>query len=644
VNGDQEVKKVAVVGHVDHGKSTLLGRLLLDSGRVPDDKIEHVTKICADKSLQFEPAFLFDALEEEQEQGISIDTTRVNFEFDGHKLVLIDAPGHLEFLKNMTSGVSEATVGILVVDCHQGVQSQTERHLKILSVLGIETVVVALNKIDQVDYAQEVFEEVSAKVRQTVMQLQLTCEDVVPISALLGENITTPSDKMQWYTGKPLVPRVIEVLQSGGKSNYAQQPLRMLLQDVYRFNGQRHFVGRIESGILRAGDEIFFSPSGKISTVEAIERLPQRNASEALPGDSIALRLSEQIFVERGEVISLPDNVPVVDTEFRARIAWLSKQRFSPDLDYTIKLGTNESTCKIRFFDEQEHDKWSATCENLDNGEFADVVIRLSKQMAFDRTKLGCSTERFVICTTYETVAAGTVDNRPVRAHKEMKATPNLRREGGFVQRALYEERIGHRGTVLWLTGLSGAGKSTLARAIESRLFERGCNVVVLDGDNLRMGLCADLGFSPEERSENIRRISHSAKLFLERGFIVITACISPYSRDRELAREVVGADDLQEVFVFCPMEECQRRDPKGLYSKASAGQVRAVTGVDSPYQPPQKPALRLDSSKLTVEQEVAAVLDLLAVNGVLPPQNTARDTVARSSPDAAVKSGQSAR
>lgn len=614
-----EVKKVVVVGHVDHGKSTLLGRVLLDCGKVPDDRIAHVEKICSDKGSQFEPAFLFDALEEEQEQGISIDTTRVNFEFDGRKVVLIDAPGHLEFLKNMTSGASEATVGVLVVDCHQGIRSQTERHLKILSVLGINNVLVALNKIDQVKYSQDVFEDVSAKIREIVTNLQLTCRDVVPMSALLGENIMGPSQHMPWYTGKPLLPRVLELLDNTGNADKQEQALRMVLQDVYRFTGERHFVGRILSGTIKPGDEIFFSPSGKISRVESIERLPEPNVSVAVPGDSVALRLADQVFVERGEIVSHRDNVPEVNTEFRARIAWLSRSSFSPNTDYLIKIGSNEATCKIQMFDASEEQKWTANCEDLTNGEFADVVIRLSKQMAFDRTSNGIATERFVICTTFETVAVGTVDTRPVRTKKEVKVDPNLRHEGGYVEREKYEARNGHKGAVLWLTGLSGAGKSTLAKSLESELYNRGHNVVVLDGDNLRLGLCSDLGFSPDERSENIRRIAHAAKLFLSRGFIVITACISPYERDREVAREVVGSDDLKEVFVFCPMEECKRRDPKGLYSKAAAGTVRAVTGFDSPYQPPSKPSLRLDSSKLSVEEEVGAVLDLLTETGVLP-------------------------
>ncbi len=510
---DSEVKKVVVVGHVDHGKSTLLGRVLLDCGRVPDDKIAHVTKICSEKALQFEPAFLFDALEEEQEQGISIDTTRVNFEFDGQKVVLIDAPGHLEFLKNMTSGASEASVGILVVDCHQGIRSQTERHLKILSVLGIDTVIVALNKIDQVEYSQDVFENVSAQIREIVLNLQLTCKDVVPISALLGENITSSSERMIWYTGKPLLPRVLELLEASAQIGKTEEPLRMVLQDVYRFGGERHFVGRVISGVLEKGDEIFFSPSGKISKVEAIEIFPNNDLSEALPGDSVALRLSEQIFVERGEVISHRDNVPEVNTEFRARIAWLSKQTFSTESEYLIKIGTNEASCKIRMFDSGDEKRWSANSLDADliNGEFADVVIKLSKQVAFDRSTVGIATERFVLCTTFETVAVGTVDRRPVRAQREVKVNPNLRLEGGYVERTSYEERHGHKGAVLWLTGLSGAGKSTLAKALEERIFERGHAAVVLDGDNLRLGLCSDLGFSPDERAENIRRIAHTA-------------------------------------------------------------------------------------------------------------------------------------
>lgn len=605
--------KVVVVGHVDHGKSTLLGRVMLDCGRVPDDKVEHVRKICDEKSLHFEPAFLFDALEEEQEQGISIDTTRVNFEFDGRKFVLIDAPGHLEFLKNMTSGASEADLGILVVDCHQGVRSQTERHLKILSVLGVPKVIVALNKIDQINYDQTAFETVCAKTREIIESLGLVLEDIVPISALHGENITAPSSNLSWYLGQPLLPRLMEVAAARHtEATIAAQPLRMLLQDVYKFGNERHFAGIVTSGSVVPGQEVFFSPSGKISKIQSIEKFPQGSVASAHRGESIALTLVEQIFVERGEVISHLEEAPEVDTEFRGRMVWLSRHQFSPDTEYIVKIGTDEARCKISFMTPE-----SAAAEAVANGSFMDVIIKTTKPLAFDRLTTGSSLENFVVCSTFETLAAGVIDKRPAHDERSLQANPNVRIEPGYVHRARREERDGHKGAVLWMTGLSGAGKSTLAKELEKSLFERGCKVVVLDGDNLRLGLCADLGFSPEERSENIRRIAHTSRLFLDAGFIVITACISPYAKDRQQARDIVGAADFKELFVFCPLEECQRRDPKGLYSKANAGQIRAVTGFDSPYQSPQKPALRLDSSKLSVSDEVAAVVELLQESGV---------------------------
>ena len=620
-SSDLQLHKVVVVGHVDHGKSTLLGRIMLECGKVPDDKVLHVEKICSEKNVQFEPAFLFDALQEEQEQGISIDTTRVNFEFAGHKFILIDAPGHLEFLKNMTSGASEANLGILVVDCNQGVRSQTERHLKILSMLGIRRVIVALNKVDQIKYDQSIFEQVCAKAREIILQQEIHCEDIVPINALAGENITTSSANLDWYVGKPLLATLTDVAQKIANIQNVDQPFRMLLQDVYRFNGERSFAGRIVSGSIATGAEIFFSPSGKISRVESIEKYPQGRVNSAQAGDSIALRLTEQIFVERGEVISTLDNAPETDTEFRGRIAWLSGQSYVADTEYILKMGTAEVPCRLQLVAASEQEKWLSTCEELVNGGFADVIIKTSKPVAFDRAATGSIVDKFVICTAYDTAAAGVVDSRPVRVERTVKLNPNLRRESGYIEREQYEQLNQHRGAVLWMTGLSGAGKSSLARAVERALFERGCRVIVLDGDNLRFGLCADLGFSPEERSENIRRIAHTAKLFLDTGFIVITACISPYARDRELAKEIVAAHDFNEVFVFCPLEECQRRDPKGLYSKASAGQIRAVTGFDSPYQAPQKPALRLDSSKMTLNDEVESVIGLLQRNGVLPQQ-----------------------
>jgi len=393
----------------------------------------------------------------------------------------------------------------------------------------------------------------------------------------------------------------------------------MLLQDVYRFKRDRLFAGRVVSGSLKQCARIFFSPSGKISRVEAIEKYLETDVQSAVAGESIALRLTEQIFVERGEVISLLDNAPEIDTAFRGKLAWLSANAYSTDAEYMLKMGTAEVPCRIELNDAIPHQKRTNESDILANGGFADVIIKTAKPIAFDRAATGAIVEKFVICTAYDTVAAGVVDNKAVSVERSLKVNPNLRHEAGYVERLRYEALNQHRGTVLWMTGLSGSGKSSLARELEKALFEKKCRVAVLDGDNLRFGLCADLGFSPEDRSENIRRIAHTAKLFLDTGFIVITACISPYAKDREIAREIIGAEDFKELLVFCPLEECQRRDPKGLYSKASAGQISAVTGIDSPYQAPQRPALRLDSSKMSVAEEVNSVIELLKQNEVLP-------------------------
>lgn len=608
---DQEVTRIVVVGHVDHGKSTLLGRLLLDCGRVPEERIESVKKVCAGKGIPFEPAFFFDALQEEQEQGISIDTTRVNFDFNGRRFLLIDAPGHLEFLKNMTSGASEADFGVVVVDCHEGIKSQTARHLKILAVLGISEIVVAVNKLDRVNYDAAVFNRVAGEIRELAESESLTCVEIIPISALKGENITASSENLGWYDGQPLLPLLCTTTAGRLDFTVAEEPFRMLLQDVYKFDDQRHFAGRVMSGQVSAGDEIIFSPSGKLSMIEAIETYASSPLAIARKGDSIALRLSEQVFVERGEIVSDKSQPPEIDTELRAKIAWLALDSFDQNKQYLLKIGTNETRCQIAFLDDT--DAAANQLHPLGNGDFADVIITASKPLAFDRDASGNVINKLVICTEYETVAAGVIDARPARTHRQHVVDPNIRVELGYVERQAYEQRHGHRAAALWLTGLSGSGKSTLAKAVQRRLFDKQYRAVVLDGDNLRSGLCADLGFSPEDRAENIRRIACTARLFLDTGCVVVVACISPYSQDREVARQTIGVEDFNEVFVFCPLEVCQDRDPKGLYKKVATGKVTHLTGMGSPYQPPGNPDLRLDSSVMSVEAEVEAVIDLLA-------------------------------
>lgn len=616
VYSEPDVKKIVVVGHVDHGKSTLLGRILLDTGKIPADKVEHVRKTCEEKRVPFEPAFFFDALQEEQEQGISIDTTRVNFEFDGHRFLLIDAPGHIEFLKNMTSGASEAQQGIVMVDCVEGIRAQTGRHLKVLSILGIREVIIVVNKLDKIGYNETVFNELSASLADLADGEGLKCLSVVPISALLGENITEPCENMSWYKGLPLLPFILKVKEETLDFTTGSEPFRMVLQDIYKFNDKRYFAGRVMSGEVAVGMEVFFSPSGKVSTVSSIETFPQGERQKAFKGESISLCLEEQIFVERGEVISSTKEVPEVETELVARVVWLAAEPFQSDNEYLLKIGTNEVKCKVEVATKPGATK--SALATLNNGDITDVKIKAERPIAFDRTLSTANLNKLVLCSKYETVAAGVINLKAPRKTEAPVADPNVVFEQGYVEREQREEQNGHKGAVLWLTGLSGAGKSTLAKSLERYLFNSGYKVVVLDGDNLRTGLNADLGFSPEDRTENIRRISHMAKVFLDTGFITVVAAISPYEQDREQARKTIGEADFSEIFMFCPLEVCKSRDPKGLYKKVTTGQVSNLTGMSSPYQPPINPSLRLDSSKMSTREEVAAVIDLLVEKGVV--------------------------
>lgn len=616
VYSEPDVKKIVVVGHVDHGKSTLLGRILLDTGKIPADKVEAVRKTCEEKRVPFEPAFFFDALQEEQEQGISIDTTRVNFEFEGHRFLLIDAPGHIEFLKNMTSGASEAEQGIVVVDCVEGIRNQTNRHLRVLSILGIREVIIVVNKLDKINYDKDAFTKLEADLADLADSEGLRCLSVVPISALFGENITSASQNMPWYKELPLLPFILKIKQETLDFTTGVEPFRMVLQDVYKFNDRRYFAGRIMSGEVAPGMEVFFSPSGKVSTVSSIETFPHGAKPKATRGESVALCLTEQIFVERGEVISSSKEIPEVETEFVAKLVWLSSETFQPDSQYLLKIGTNEVFCKVAIVTAGGATK--SANSTLGNGDIADVKITTERPIAFDRALSSANLNKLVICNKYETVAAGAINLKAPRKVEAPVADPNVIFEEGYVQRDMRREQNGHDGAVLWLTGLSGAGKSTLAKSLERYLFNSGYKVVVLDGDNLRTGLCADLGFSPEDRSENIRRISHLAKIFLDTGFITVVACISPYEQDREQARKLIGDRDFNEIFMFCPLEVCKSRDPKGLYKKVTTGQVSNLTGLSSPYQPPVNPHLRLDSSRMSTREEVGAVIDLLIQKGIV--------------------------
>jgi bifunctional enzyme CysN/CysC len=346
-----------------------------------------------------------------------------------------------------------------------------------------------------------------------------------------------------------------------------------------------------------------------VSRIEVIVTYPEKSRALAAAGDSIALRLTEQIFVERGEIISVPDQAPEVDTAFVATIVWFSADALQSGFEYLFKIGTTEVACSVSPLNSD-----NSLPDEISNGDIAEVAIRVERPVAFDRISVGVN--KFVICSKYDTVAAGTIASRPLPARQTPTETRHVSFESGYVEKSVREKKQGHKGAVVWLTGLSGSGKSTVAKSVENRLFAEGKNVIALDADNLRMGLGADLGFSQPDRTENIRRIAEVAKLSLNLGAIVLVACLSPYARDRELAR--IGSADFFEVFISCPIDVCRGRDPKGLYRKVSEGKITSFTGLDSPYQPPAFPSLLIDSSQMSLTQEVAAIMSLLQHQGII--------------------------
>jgi len=610
----QQLLKVVFVGHVDHGKSTLIGRILHDTESLEDGKIEQVKKACAEEGMEFEFAFLLDALLEEQEQNVTIDTTRIPFRTKRRQYSIIDAPGHKEFLKNMITGASNADAAVLVIAASEGVREQSRRHAYLLTLLGIKQIVVVVNKMDLAEFSKERFDEIKNEYRKFLVDLGLEARAFIPASAKTGDNVAQRSKEMRWYHG----PTVLEALDATEPTpSLVDLPLRFSVQDVYRFDERRIIAGRIETGTLRAGDQLVFSPANKTSTVNSIERWNADGDRPAVAGDSIGITLTEQIFVERGYVASHQAETPIETNRFHADLFWIARNPLHVGRLYNIRLGTQDLKCQIvsieQVMDSSTLERIIEKREQLQRNEVGRVTIQTRAPLVLDNYDRIANLGRFVIVDDNTICGGGIVfggvyTDRTVAKSKnifwtEEKITP--------MQRAVH---LGHRGAVVWFTGLSGAGKSTIAQGLERELFNRGMHTYVLDGDNIRHGLNSNLGFSPEDRVENIRRVSEVAKLMADSGAVAITAFISPYRVDRRRAREIAleGKAEFVEVFVDAPLEVCEARDPKQLYKKARAGEIRDFTGIDAPYEPPEDAEIVVRTDKQTVDESIATILEQL--------------------------------
>jgi bifunctional enzyme CysN/CysC len=626
-----DLLRFATAGSVDDGKSTLIGRLLYDSKQVLSDQLAHVEQASQRKGESvLDLSLLTDGLRAEREQGITIDVAYRYFATAQRRFIIADTPGHEQYTRNMVTGASTADLAIVLVDARKGVLAQSKRHAFISSLLGIPHVVVCVNKMDLVDFQEEVFDEIVGEFDRFAARLELPDVTFIPISALLGDNVVDRSDAMPWYQGPPLLYH-LEHVHIASDRNLID--VRFPVQWVIRppatgVADYRAYAGQVAGGIMRPGDEVVVLPGGQRTRIAGIDTF-DGPVEEAFPPMSVAVRLTDDIDVGRGSTIVRTQNQPSVANRFEALVCWMSERPLQRGRRYLVKHTTRTAMVgkvDIRYRIDIESLHRDEDVQTLELNDLARVHVELSAPLVFDSYRRNRVTGSLIIIdeATNDTVAAGVILDTEVEEQSDARSgserSPNVRWQGSRMTRERRREALGHGGATLWFTGLPGAGKSTVAAAVEERLLEMGRPAFLLDGDNLRHGLNGDLGFDEGARAENVRRTAHVARLLAESGTVALVSLVSPYAADRRAAAALHATDDLQfmEVFVDAPLELCEQRDPKGLYARARAGELAGMTGVGAPYEPPADPDLTLGSGGETVEQEVERVMAMLAERGIL--------------------------
>ncbi|MFN3549397.1 MAG: sulfate adenylyltransferase subunit CysN [Mesorhizobium sp.] len=601
-------------GSVDDGKSTLIGRLLYDTKLIFEDQLAALEKDSRKHGTTGEDidfALLVDGLEAEREQGITIDVAYRFFATPKRKFIVADTPGHEQYTRNMATGASTADLAIVLVDARAGIIQQTRRHSFIASLLGIRHVVVAINKIDLVGYDKAVFDQIAAAYRDFAGNLGFETITPIPMSARYGDNVTTASANTGWYDG----PTLLEHLESVPVDRVdAEKPFRMPVQYVNRPNLDfRGFCGTIASGAVSKGDQVVVAKSGKASTVARIVT-HDGDLETAEAGQAVTLVLADEVEVSRGNMLVSPSARPEVADQFTADIIWFDEQPMLPGRTYLLRTETDQAPASITELKHRIDVNSFAheAAKSLDLNEIGSCNISVQQPIAFDNYVDNRATGAFILIDrmTNRTVGAGLI-RHPLRR------ASNIHWQALDVDKAVRAEMKHQKPVVLWFTGLSGSGKSTIANLLEKRLYNDGRHTYILDGDNIRHGLNRDLGFTEEDRVENIRRVAETARLMVDAGLIVIVSFISPFQAERRMARELMAEGEFVEVFVDTPFEECARRDPKGLYAKALRGEIKNFTGVDSPYQPPENPEIHLETTGRAPEDLVEEVAGWLRARGI---------------------------
>jgi bifunctional enzyme CysN/CysC len=606
--------RIVIVGHVDHGKSTLVGRLLHETGSLPDGKLDMLKEVSARRGMPFEWSFLLDALQTERDQGITIDTTQIRFRTRSREVVLIDAPGHAEFLRNMITGASQADGAVLIIDALEGVRDQTRRHGYLLHLLGIRQVAVVVNKMDRVDFSATRFAEISDEISAHLVSLGVTPKAVIPISARDGDGVAERTPRLQWYDG----PTVVEALDALEPARSLEQlALRLPVQAIYKFDDRRIIAGRIESGSFSAGDEIVIMPAGKIAKVRTVESWPVTPITDRqTAGSSVGITLDRELFVERGDVIAHVGQGPRDTRRIRARIFWLHDKPLEKGAAILVRLGTRETRATVVAIEKavDPGELSSVEAGSIARNHVGEIDIALAYPLAADPHTENPRTGRLVIEVGGRIAGGGLV----LAVDAGQRAIPvDIVPVESSLRPDERSARFRHSGAVIWFTGLPASGKSTLARALESRLFSKGGSPILLDGDTLRAGLNSDLGFSAQDRSENIRRLAEVAVHLARNGHIAIVAAVSPFAEDRDEARRLADTP-FREIYVATPASVCESRDPKGHYAKARAGSLPAFTGIGHDYEPPTACELTIDTSGRSVPEVTDEIELMLNHSGIL--------------------------
>jgi bifunctional enzyme CysN/CysC len=625
---DVELLRLTTAGSVDDGKSTLIGRLLYETGSIFEDQLEAVERASRQRGEGYvNLALLTDGLRAEREQNITIDVAYRYFATPRRRFIIADTPGHIQYTRNMLTGASTAELAVVLVDARKGVLTQSKRHGFLASLLRIPHIVVAVNKMDLVGYDESVFREIVDEYGEFSQKLDVTNLTMIPISALRGDNVVTKSSHMEWYDGSTLLHH-LESVKVGASRNLVD--FRFPVQCVIRpHQDYRGYAGRVVSGTVKPGEEIVVLPAGHASRIAAIHT-PEGPREEAVAGDSVVLTIEDDIDVGRGDMVVRRRNLPVSSDRLDAIVCWMSETPLDTAIPYVLMHTTRQTQAFVteliyRIDVDTLHREEVATLGLNDIGR---VQITSARPLFFDPYERNVSTGSFILIHphTHGTVAAGMIRGEVRDAPTPLKrgaaareVSPDVAWEPWNVSREEREARNGHRAAVVWLTGLSGSGKSTIAKALERELFAGGCQTMLLDGDQIRHGLSGDLGFSPDDRMENIRRAGEVARLFFEQGCVVICSFVSPYRVDRERARALLPGGCFFEVHVDCDLETLRRRDPKGLYVRAARGTLRNLTGVQSVYEAPTTPEAVIDTKTIGVDAAVAALTSMLRERGVLP-------------------------